>query len=422
MTQESEYCNRQIEALNMCTNEETYEHDSQHTVVTPMVSLSNELLQHILSKMEAPPDINTDAEEDCEDSVHETATEGNVYVNKDEYYEEKLCLAKEILDSLSLSSDKEKIMNVICNYLCSLSTSKHFKDAAPDAPILLVTGGPGVGKSYVVQAISMISKKIVSGIIQTAAYMGIAAVNIKGSTINSLFRVRFNDTADSGDTDEKHPETVDALDVETLQKFKDEIDIKNIALLVIDEISTVTPNLIAIINARLQQAIESDDPSEAKRSKEPFGGIGVMFVGDFMQLPPTGGHSLISTAVTMAEKDCKHENVRKGLKKNLITKEKNTALYGKLKIGTALRTGTELFCKAQLFELTTQNRCPNDQQHVDFIEKMRRGESIELSDLQRYKRLTREDMKNRDWKFAPILVSTNRERLDFTLLQAQEFG
>ena len=45
-----------------------------------------------------------------------------------------------------------------------------------------------------------------------------------------------------------------------------------------------------------------------------------------------------------------------------------------------------------------------------------------MTDLKNYKAQSKKDMKNKKWKFAPILVSTNRERLDITELQAVNFA
>ena len=45
-----------------------------------------------------------------------------------------------------------------------------------------------------------------------------------------------------------------------------------------------------------------------------------------------------------------------------------------------------------------------------------------MNDLRNYKALSKEDMKNDKWKFAPILVSTNRERVDINEKQARNFA
>jgi hypothetical protein len=54
--------------------------------------------------------------------------------------------------------------------------------------------------------------------------------------------------------------------------------------------------------------------------------------------------------------------------------------------------------------------------------RLSHGESIKPEDIARYKILTSIDLQDDDWKFAPILVSTNLERLNITRLQAQRFA
>ena len=335
-----------------------------------------------------------------------------------EHYEDVQIRAEGLLSSLNLSEDKAKVTEELSNYLCSLSTTRHFGLEDPQAPILLVTGGPGVGKSYVVDAIKQLAKEINAGYIQTTAFTGIAAVNIKGETINTTFNIRVGEGGKKKVSIQNNKETVDELSHTQLQQFKADIDIRNLALLVIDEISTVTPKLLAIINARLQQA---------KYNEKPFGGVGIMFVGDFMTLPPPKELSLLASAVAMADLDCRHiRRTRFGVNReryHIEGRKKQSRLWGKLQIGSLVRVGTDLFSKAKHIELMTQNRCANDPIHEAFLRKMGKGGQITMDDLSYYRELTPEDVEeDPEWKFAPILVSTNRERLDFTFAQAQEFA
>ena len=66
------------------------------------------------------------------------------------------------------------------------------------------------------------------------------------------------------------------------------LNLDNVKLLIIDEISQVTPILLQVINKRLQQV---------KNNKLPFGGIPTILCGDFRQAPPIGGMSLTNTVV-----------------------------------------------------------------------------------------------------------------------------
>ena len=63
-------------------------------------------------------------------------------------------------------------------------------------------------------------------------------------------------------------------------------------------------------------------------------------------------------------------------------------------------------------KLIVQNRAAKDVQHTKLIEELRSGQKITIDDMKRFKPLTRVDMKDLSWRFAPILVKTNRERIN----------
>ena len=89
----------------------------------------------------------------------------------------------------------------------------------------------------------------------------IAAQNVKGSTIHSFFGFP--------------PSVFEPEDIH-LPVSKLPI-IQNLDLLIIDEVSMVSSSLVDAINISLQKG---------KNTKEPFGGIPILFVGDLFQLPP----------------------------------------------------------------------------------------------------------------------------------------
>ena len=60
----------------------------------------------------------------------------------------------------------------------------------------------------------------------------------------------------------------------------------NFVLLIIDEISFGTPNLLAATDRRMRQIRDND---------QPFGGIAVIITGDFHQLPPVRATSFFSS-------------------------------------------------------------------------------------------------------------------------------
>jgi hypothetical protein len=94
---------------------------------------------------------------------------------------------------------------------------------------------------------------------------------------------------------------------------------------------------------------------------------------------------------------------------------------GSLRDRTLLRHGVELFAKATWFPLRQQNRS-KDEKHTRIIEHLASGKAMTDEQLHYYKPLEPHDFSTPRWRFAPILVSTNRERFDITEVQAKSFA
>lgn len=125
-----------------------------------------------------------------------------------------------------------------------------------DEQVILLTGKAGTGKSTIIQYLrqSMKLKYVL------LAPTGIAAINIGGQTIHSFFRFppKF-------------------LTEEDISFYKNDDLISNLDLLILDEISMVRADVLDGIDIALRKTKESD---------LPFGGIKVLMIGDFFQLPP----------------------------------------------------------------------------------------------------------------------------------------
>ena len=57
-------------------------------------------------------------------------------------------------------------------------------------------------------------------------------------------------------------------------------------LIIIDEVSLISSDMLYKIDAKLKEIFHL-------RKKTPFGGVGVMFVGDLLQIPPVKGRYII---------------------------------------------------------------------------------------------------------------------------------
>ena len=122
---------------------------------------------------------------------------------------------------------------------------------------IFLTGAAGTGKSTMLEHIrnQVDLKKII------VAPTGVAALNIGGNTINSAFRIGFDIIPEI--TKSKDPRFGKLL--------------KNLELLIIDEISMVRAPMLDAISQSLQVH---------RKSTEPFGGVNVLACGDLFQLPP----------------------------------------------------------------------------------------------------------------------------------------
>jgi len=145
---------------------------------------------------------------------------------------------------------------------------------------LFLTGNAGTGKStFLKEVISECPKnKIV------LAPTGVAAINVKGTTIHSFFNLPFtpfNPTENWSDSDEEIGlrQLLSKLRYNTEKRAL----IKELDLMIIDEISMVRADVIDAIDFILRHYRDN--------RHEAFGGLQVLFVGDLYQLPPVANGS-----------------------------------------------------------------------------------------------------------------------------------
>jgi len=129
---------------------------------------------------------------------------------------------------------------------------------------VFLTGEPGSGKSY---TINEYVRYLRAHEIEPAitASTGIAATHIGGMTIHSWSGIGIHTNLDKQDIKR----------IATTRHI--ETRIKKSKVLIIDEISMLLPSTLNLVEAVCR---------EAKQNPEPFGGLQVVFVGDFFQLPP----------------------------------------------------------------------------------------------------------------------------------------
>ena len=134
----------------------------------------------------------------------------------------------------------------------------------PNPTLLMVHGGAGAGKSTVIHLLSVMMQKILQEpgddpnypYVLLTSYTGAAAANINGQTLHSLFGFKFGNAFISlGD------------------KRRDEkrLTFQNLKVLIIDEISMVSADLLYNLDLKLREITLRD---------ELFGGISIFAFGD----------------------------------------------------------------------------------------------------------------------------------------------
>ena len=152
-----------------------------------------------------------------------------------------------------------------------LSTLTHEQRAVFDALLegknIALLGPAGVGKSYLLSVIYTELAQMRLCSVQLCAMTGCAALLIghKAKTLHSWAGVGLG------------KEDVDTLYSRIVKNGRAKKNWKTTDVLVIDEISMATPDLLDKLN-HLGKRL--------RKCNKPFGGIQILFVGDFYQLPP----------------------------------------------------------------------------------------------------------------------------------------
>ena len=143
----------------------------------------------------------------------------------------------------------------------------------PPQPLrLFITGGAGTGKSHVISVIREHLERTHLGAGKRCILMaptGVAAFNIGGLTIHKALNLPVEHSRST-----KYRK----LSAERLDDLRR--DWRNVDTVVIDEISMVSYQTLYFVHRRLTEIKGTDDVETL------FGGLNVVAVGDFFQLPP----------------------------------------------------------------------------------------------------------------------------------------
>ena len=181
----------------------------------------------------------------------------------------------------SLDIHQRAVLDIVIKYAKDLVKCRNHVNKPPQPPYLMMHGGAGSGKSTVIRTISQWVQKILQQEGQSpdcpsvvvTAFCGTAAANVDGQTLNSSFGFAFKN--------EHHSLSNKSRDMRRAI-------LRYLKLVIVDEISMVKADMLYQLDLRLQEITEKD---------LPFGGIGVLFFGDLMQLPPVQGRYVFDVPI-----------------------------------------------------------------------------------------------------------------------------
>lgn len=296
--------------------------------------------------------------------------------------------------ALSLSEEQQSIVRLVStqfkdyvdSYRSILSSTGDEAKVAKEATsqqqlLLLILGPPGSGKSVVVNAITDIadayatSAGLADSILLNTATTGAAAANLRpgARTVHNAFTINVN--LDIPDSNVKlKPLTKDRL--ETLQQ-----KLRLVSTVVICECSMLTAVMLDHVSSRYKQV---------KGNSKPFGGLDIILVGDFAQLPPTSGNGLYKDVVLYNDGADHSRNY--------------SARYA---ANSPRADGSRLFQSFTIRQLETIQRSKGDEAHNRRLKKIRDEGIVDDDLISSLKVLSTEDFPA--FATAPILVTSNAE-------------
>jgi uncharacterized protein YpbB len=142
---------------------------------------------------------------------------------------------------------------------------------------IFLTGKAGTGKTTLLREIIQTTHKNTVVVAPT----GIAALNAGGVTIHSMFQLPFGgfipDNSSPHFSENTKFETKSTLRRHFKMSGLKKSVIRNMELLIIDEVSMLRADLLDAMDFMMQSV---------RKKNSPFGGVQVLFIGDLLQLPP----------------------------------------------------------------------------------------------------------------------------------------
>ena len=208
------------------------------------------------------------------DPPNQEFSSDNAIYQKINTSQERLLMARQLVP------EQRYVFDHIIGYCKEVRKSQSNGTAKPKAPLMVIQGGAGSGKSKLINDISTHAHKILMTddnrniehpLVIKLAPTGKAASNINGLTMHTGLKFPF-----AGEYIPLGDEPRDSL--RTL--------LGSLRIVIVDEMSMVRSDHLYFLDLRLK---------EIKQCEQDFGGVAVLLFGDLMQLQPVNGYWIFET-------------------------------------------------------------------------------------------------------------------------------
>lgn len=273
-----------------------------------------------------------------------------------------------VAEDWSLNDEQSRAFRIIAD---------HSRLSNPE-PLRMFIGGPaGTGKSRIINALKdFFVRRNQARRFRLTSYMGVAARNISGMTLHASLLLN-----------QRRSSAANTHTKRDLTAMWEGID-----YLFIDEVSMISSDFLAKIHNALV---------DAKGNTAPFGGINVIFAGDFAQLSPVSGKQLY------AHIDTRRCGTTHG--------QKN--IFGRL---LWLSVKTVVLLKTVMRQSGAEN-----ESFVEFLSHLRQGKCTQDDYQLLQSRVITENIRHDtdcDWKDAPIIVCDNESKDELNIRMTMAFA
>ena len=169
---------------------------------------------------------------------------------------------------------QRQVVDIAVTYCKDVVKSRKPGNKCPKAPLLMVHGGAGAGKSTVIEAIHLLANQILRQpgdnpdlpVCLKLAHTGCAAVNIGGYTLTSLLGFSY---------------TCKLQSMNDKKRDRKRAECQYLKIIIVDEVSMVSKSQNELLSFRLGEI--------TNKRHLPYGGLAVFFFGDLCQLKPIKG-------------------------------------------------------------------------------------------------------------------------------------